>query len=291
MNLRKHDNKILGAATRFIMVTMGSVIFAFVVKTFVQPANLFPAGFSGITVLFQRIMSTYFSVKVPYSAVYLPLNIIPIIIGLKFLGKRFTLYSIYCIVLSSLLTDIMHKFTITYDALLLALFGGILSGIGVVLCLMAGASGGGTDIISVFFSEKKGIDVWNYIFAANVVLLITAGVLFGFDKALYSIIYQYAGTKVIQLLYRRYQKHTLLIVTDKPDEIYQKIRELTDHDATLFKGEGCYGGSEKPMLYSVVSSEEVTHVMRAIKEVDPGAFVNSIKTEKLGGYFKQEPLK
>ena len=276
---------------RFAMVTMGAVLFAVVIKSFVQPANLFPAGFSGITVLFQRIMATYFKVSVPYSAVYLPLNIIPFYIGIRYLGKRFTAYSLYVTVLSSILADTMPKFQITYDTLLLSVFGGILSGIGVLLCLLAGASGGGTDIISIFFSERKGVDVWNYILAANVVLLISAGSLFGFDKALYSIIFQFASTRVVQMLYRRYHKHTLLIVTDKPDEIYQKIKEMTNHDATLFKGEGCYEGKEKPMLYSVVSSDEAAPVMRAIKEIDPGAFVNSIKTERIGGQFNQEPLK
>ena len=80
--------------------------------------------------------------------------------------------------------------TITYDTLLISIFGGILGSAAISICLINGASGGGTDFISIYFSEKKGIDAWNYIFLGNVVILTTAGILFGFDKALYSIIYQ-----------------------------------------------------------------------------------------------------
>ncbi|MBF1161630.1 MAG: YitT family protein, partial [[Eubacterium] sulci] len=137
-------------------------------------------------------------------------------------------------------------------------------------------------------SERKGKDAWNLILLTNSVILLTAGFLFGFEKALYSIIFQYCNTQIIKFFYKRYQKHTLLIITDKTQEIYEQIRIMTHHDATLFVGTGCYEGAERKMLYSVVSSDQVSTVIKIIKEIDPKAFINSLKTEELSGRFYKQ---
>lgn len=264
-------------------------MMAFNLKSFVRTGGLFPGGFSGITVLTQQICESFFGLEVPYTAIYIPINLIPIYIGVKYLGKRFTFYSIYVIVLSSILTDFLPDIAITYDVLLICIFGGIINGVAISTCLIAGASGGGTDFISIYFSQKRGIDAWNYIFMGNVCILITAGILFGFDRALYSIIFQFCTTQIIQLRYKRYQKNTLLIITEQPNVIYGQIKKITNHDATLFKGIGCYKGVERNMLYSVVSRDELNKVLAAIKECDPQAFVNVINTEQIGGWFYHRP--
>ena len=193
--------------------------------------------------------------------------------------------------LTSVLTDVLPQYTLTYDIVLIAIFGGIIGGVSCVLTLVYGASGGGTDFISIYFSEKRGIDTWNYIFAFNCVILLTAGVLFGFDRALYSIIYQFVLTQVLNTMYTRYQKDTLLIVTEVPQAIYGIISEMTDHDATRINANGCYQGDPKTILYSVVGRDQVDAVVKRIKEVDPNAFVNVIKTETLNGAFDMPRMK
>ena len=272
-----------------IALTLASCIMAFNLKSFVQTGGLFPGGFSGLTVLIQRIAELFFDLNIPYSALYLPLNLIPAFIGLKFISVRFTLYSFYVVALSGVLTDLFPTFTITYDTLLIAIFGGILNAVAISICLIFEASGGGTDFISIYFSEKKGIDAWNYIFAANVVILVTAGLLFGFDKALYSIIYQYTSTQVIQMMFKRYQKDTLLIITALPEAVYGRIRDITKHDATLIEGTGCFEGAPRHILYSVIGREQVDIVIAAIKEIDPRAFINVINTEQINGRFYKKP--
>lgn len=92
------------------------------------------------------------------------------------------------IVVSGILTDIVPSFPMTQDILLISIFGGLINALAISLCLFANATSGGTDFIAIFLSEKYGIDSWNYIFAGNVVILGIAGALFGWDKALYSII-------------------------------------------------------------------------------------------------------
>lgn len=272
-----------------IALTIASCIMAFNLKSFVQTGGLFPGGFSGLTVLIQRVAELFFDLHIPYSALYLPLNLVPAYIGFKFISVRFTLYSFYVVALSGVLTDLFPTFTITYDTLLIAIFGGILNAVAISICLIFEASGGGTDFISIFFSEKKGIDAWNYIFAGNVVILVTAGLLFGFDKALYSIIYQYTSTQVIQMMFKRYQKDTLLIITELPGAVYGKIREITKHDATLIEATGCFEGAPRNILYSVIGREQVDVVIAAIKEIDPKAFINVINTEQINGRFYKKP--
>lgn len=124
---------------------------------------------------------------------------------------------------------------------------------------------------------------------ANVVILTVAGLLFGFDKALYSIIHQYTTTQVIQLMFKRYQKDTLLIITAMPTAVYSKIRDITHHDATLITGEGCFENTQRNILYSVVGREEADKLIREIKQIDPHAFINVIKTEQLNGRFYKAP--
>lgn len=275
----------------FLSLTIASAIIAFNLKSFVRTGGLFPGGFSGLALLVQQILSEFFNVTVPYSAIYMPVNLIPAYIGFKYIGKRFTIYSFYLVFLSSFLTDVFPAVTITYDILLISIFGGIIQGAAISIALISGASGGGTDFIAIYFSEKKGVDVWNYVLLGNAIILTTAGILFGFDKALYSIIFQYTTTQVISIMFKRYQKDTLLIITDQPMAVYGKIRELTHHDATLIEGNGCYEGAERHILYSVVGREQVDKVISAIKEIDEHAFINVIKTDQVNGRFYRTPTK
>ena len=111
----------------------------------------------------------------------------------------------------------------------------------------------------------------------------------GWDKALYSIIFQYTSTQVLHVLYKRYQKQTLIIVTKRPEDVYEAIAEITNHDATLIKGEGCYSKQECDVVYSVVGRDEVNKVVNTVRKTDPQAFVNMIRTENLAGRFYQRP--
>ena len=274
-----------------IMLTLGAVVFAFNMQSFINTGGLFPGGFAGITLLITRSASEFFGVALPYSLVYLPLNLIPALVAFKFIGKWFTLMSFYMVALSSFLTDLLPEMPITSDPMLISVFGGILTGVSVSLCLLSGASAGGTDFISIYFSEKKGIDTWNYVFMANVCILTLAGILFGFEAAMYSIIYQFCSTQVIQTLYKRYQKDTLLIITSQPQEVYQLIRRLTNHDATMIRGVGMYEGAERNLLYSVVGRGQVDKVIQEIHLIDQTAFINVIQTEQITGRFYKPPTR
>lgn len=274
---------------RIVFVMLGAFLFAFNLKSFVRAGDLLPGGIAGITVLIQQIGNRYLGVDIPYSLANLLLNLGPIILGIKFIGKKFTTYSCMMIILSSLLTDILPVQPLTEDALLVAVFGGLLNGFSVSLCLLSGACSGGLDFVAIYLSNKKNIDAWNYILVLNGIILATAGLLFGWNRALYSIIFQFTSTQVVHLMYRKHQQHTLLIITNHAQEVYTVISNCTNHGATVFKGTGSYQKAERDMVYSVVSSDEVKMVLKNVKEADPHAFVNALQTDYINGRFEVKP--
>ena len=104
----------------FFFLTLSSAIIAFNLRSFVRVGELFPGGFSGLTILIQQIGREFFNMEIPYSLLYLPLNLIPAYIGFRYIGKKFTIYSFYVVFLSGILTDIFPPITITYDTLLVS---------------------------------------------------------------------------------------------------------------------------------------------------------------------------
>lgn len=270
---------------RYGCAVIAAVIFAVNIKTFVRAGGLYPGGFNGLTLLIQGVFREFAGMEIPYTLINVVLNAVPVLIGLKYIGVKFTLSSCVVIVLSSILTDLIPSQPITYDPLLISIFGGLINGFVVSLCLIGNTISGGTDFIAIYFSEKNGQDIWNYILCGNAVILVAAGLLFGWDKALYSIIFQFTSTQMVQMLHQRYKKHTLFIITRHPDEVYEEISKLSHHSATRLDGTGCYSGDNTAMIYSVVSREEAKLLVKKVAEVDPQAFVNIIKTDFINGRF------
>lgn len=274
---------------RICVICVAATIMALNIKSFVRTGGLYPGGATGLALLIQRAAEMFFHVELPYTIINVLLNAVPVYIGFRYIGKKFTLYSCLMIVLTSVLTDLIPGYVITYDTLLISIFGGLINGVVISLCLIMNATTGGTDFLAIFLSDRKGIDSWNIILGFNVVILGAAGVLFGWDKALYSILFQYTSTQVLHALYKKYQQKTLFVVTNLANEVYEAIARTTNHGATIMDGEGPYENQERKIVYSVVSSAESNQVIHEIKKVDPKAFVNVVKTEKVQGRFYYRP--
>ena len=276
--------------TRVLMITLSSFIVAVNLKSFVAAGDLFPGGFTGMSRLVQRCALEFAGIELPFAPINLALNAVPAFISFKLVGKRFTLYSCLTIVLTSLFTDLLPTMTITEDKLLICIFGGMISGFAGCLCLWVRVTSGGTDFIAIPLSERKNVDAWGYIFFGNVVMLTIAGALFGWDKALYSILYQYACTQVIKMLDPDGRRATLLIITGRESAggVCAQIQE-TQHTATLIEGVGLYNGAPCVMIYSVVNDSEVRSLAQKIRQSDPKAFVNVLRTERVVGKFYRRP--
>lgn len=291
--MKKHstlERLDLGREIRILALGLiGSLIMAINIKSFVHTGGLYPGGFNGVTLLIQTSFQRFLGISLPFSPISLALNAIPAIFSFRAIGKRFTLNTALIIVATSVFTDIVPAMPITQDILLISVFGGLINGAAISLCLIGGTSTGGTDFIAVYFLEKKNRDVWNFILMGNATVLVLAGLLFGWDKALYSIIFQFASTQVLHALYKKYQQETFFIVTNQGEQVYQAISKATNHGATILDGEGPYEHTERQVVYSVVSSAESKKVRKAVKEADPNAFINVLKTERLFGHFYYKP--
>ena len=275
---------------RLLVITIYSIIMALNYKSFVQAGDLFPGGFTGLTRLAQRCAQEFWGVTLPFAPINLVLNAIPAAVSFKLIGKRFTMYSCLAIVVSSIFTDLVPSVPVTEDILLICVFGGLINGFAISLCLQVRITSGGTDFIAIALAERKNVNAWNYIFCGNVIMLMVAGALFGWDRALYSIIFQFASTQVIRMMDPDGRRVTLFIVTgrEKAGGVCAQIQD-TRHTATLIEGVGLYNGEPCVMIYSVVGSNQLRRLTRKVKQADPQAFVNVIRTEKLMGNFYRDP--
>ena len=277
-------------AVRVLVITLASFLYALNLKSFVAAGDLFPGGFAGLSRLIQRTADVYFDLTIPFSPLNLLFNAVPAVISFKLIGKRFTLYSCLSIVLTSFFTDLIPSIDITEDILLVCVFGGMINGFSLSLCLLVRATSGGTDFIAIALSERKNIDAWNYILCGNVVMLVVAGLLFGWDTALYSIIFQFTSTQIIRLMDPDGRRSTLFIVTGRESAAgVCAVIQDTHHTATLIEGVGLYNGEPCVMVYSVVENSRVRAMAQQIRQADPKAFVNVVPTARVVGRFYRRP--
>lgn len=272
--------------TRLTGMLAAAVISALNMVIFVQAGGLFPGGIAGLTVLVQRCALKYCDIALPYSTTNILLNAFPVYIGFRYVGKKFTFFSLLLILLSSFLVDFFGTLEpFTDDLLLICVFGGIINALANSIALRQNASFGGTDFLAMYMNSRHGMDSWNMVFGINTVILCIAGLLFGWDKALYSIIFQFTSTQTLKIFYKKYQQTTLLIVTNKPDEICHEIRRTTGHGSTILRAEGAYKHDERDIVYSVVSAPDKRRVLSLIHRLDPTAFINAMRTEQVQGKF------
>ncbi len=287
--MKKHLSFTRKDLLTIVVIFVAAVVMAFNIKSFVRTAGLYPGGANGLTILIQHISEKTIGVELSFTVINLLINSIPIYIGFRYVGKKFTFFSLLMIIVAGIITDLIPGIVVTEDTLLISIFGGIINGCAISMCLLSGATFGGTDIIAIFLSERKGIDAFNIVLGFNALILAAAGILFGWDKALYSIIFQYVSTVTIRLLYRKFQRSTLFIVTTKPKEVSEVIYSVSKHGATILEGEGSFGHCERNVVYSVVDKPQAKRVIKAIKTCDPEAFINEMRTERLAGNFYQKP--
>lgn len=274
---------------RLIVVLAAAVLMALNIRIFVRNGGLYPGGVTGLAILIQGIFLKFFHMHISYTVVNVILNAVPVYIGFRYIGKKFTGYSLVMIFVSSILVDVLPEIALTYDTLLISIFGGMINGVAISMCLAVDATSGGTDFISIFLSQRSGKDSFNLILGFNVIILVLAGLLFGWDKALYSIIFQYASTQVLHFLYRNYQQVTLFVVTTKPKEISRMIYKLSGHGATIMDGRGSYLGDEKSVVYSVIDAPDARNIEKKMHSIDKEAFVNCITTKEVKGNFYYRP--
>lgn len=279
---------ILFHVKKFIIVIIGAFIFAFSMNYFLIPAGVYSSGFSGLSQLLSRLFSEYFNIHISVGIWLLLLNIPVTILGWRKVGKTFTLYSFISVIFSSLFLNLIPIKELSDDILLNAVFGGVIGAVGAGMTLRFGASTGGMDIIAVYLSRVVEGSVGRFTLILNSFIIISAGFLFGWEKSLYTLVGLFSSSKVIDILHTQAQKLTAMIVTKNSKDLKQEILTRLTRGATVVPAHGAYSDEGRDMLITVISRYELFELRKIIKEVDPKAFTNIVKTDSVIGLFRKD---
>ncbi len=286
MNIRNKKKIILMAAA----VCFSALLQAFSLVSFSVPAGIYPSGISGLSRLVSDILMDFLNINLPYFYLYMIINVALAFLVYNQIGKLFTIFSVIQTTLVSILASFIPTFSIVSDPMLVAIFGGLISGFGSTIALTAGASTGGMDFLSIYYSNKFHRSMWSYVFIFNSVMIFIAGMLYSWEIAAYSIIFQYVSNQIISKRHKRYTHQAIIIVTKQPDAVIDSILNNVRHGITKIQATGAYRGDDQTMLYTVVNAFQTAEVVRYALEGDPKAFIETRNTLNVYGNYYQKPL-
>jgi uncharacterized membrane-anchored protein YitT (DUF2179 family) len=267
---------------KLVVVIVGALLNAVALNFFLIPADVYASGFAGVAQLISSVS------PISTGLLLFILNVPIAILGWIKVGKSFTCYSFISVAFMSLFLELLPVHSYSGDILLNAVFGGVIAAVGVGITLKVGASTGGMDIVAMILSRMQDKPVGTYFFTLNSIIIITAGYLYGWEKALYTLVTLYASTRVIDAIHTRHQKLTAMIVTKKSDELKLAIHEKLVRGITMVPAKGAFSNEERDMMMIVVTRYELYDLERTIKEVDPQAFTNIVQTTEIIGFFRKE---
>ncbi|NBI28736.1 YitT family protein [Chengkuizengella marina] len=273
------------------IVIIGAFFNAIAFNLFLIPADVYSSGFAGLAQLISSVVEDFTSFPYPISTgiVLFILNVPIAIVGWRYLGKSFTLYSFFSVMLLALFMELIPVNAVAEnDILLNAVFGGVMSAIGVGLTLKWGASTGGMDVIVMILSRMKDRPAGTYYLILNGAIITAAGALYGWQNALYTLVALYASTRVIDAIHTRHIKLTAMIITSKPDQLEVAIREKLSRGITKLPAKGSYSKEDKEMLLIVITRYELFDLKKVLSETDPNAFTNIVQTTGIFGFFRKE---
>ncbi|MBM6617100.1 YitT family protein [Bacillus suaedaesalsae] len=279
---------VLTESKKVIVVILGALLNAIGLNLFLIPANVYASGFTGIAQLISSLLQDYTPFSISLGILLFLLNIPVTILGWLKVGKSFTFYSFLSVALTTLFLELIPIHSVSPDILLNAVFGGVISAIGIGFTLKYGASTGGIDIIAMVLSRMKDKPVGPYIFILNGIIITAAGMLYGWEKALYTLVALYASTRVIDAIHTRHEKLTAMIITRKGDELKEAIHARLVRGITIVPAKGAFTNETKDMFMIVITRYEMYELEKIIKEVDPNAFTNIVQSTGVFGFFRRE---
>ena len=254
---------------RAIFIVIGAFITAAALETFLLPNNIIDGGVIGIS------MMAHYITKLNLGLLIFLINIPFVLLAYRKLGKKFVLQTFFAISMLALATNVFEGYKVTEDLLLSTVFGGIILGFGVGLILRNNASLDGTEMLSITISKKiKVLSVGELLMFINLFVYTAAGFLFGWERALYSILTYYIASKVIDSVLEGLDKSkSIRIVSDFHREIGDEIMKELDTSVTYMRAVGGYSRQEKMLTYCVVNKFEIAKLKDLVHNIDPKAFI------------------
>ena len=275
-------------AKKLVVVIVAGLLNAIGMNLFLTPAKVYASGFAGLSQLLSQVLGDFLSIHISTGVLFSLFNIPVVILAWKKVGKSFTFFSFLSVAFMTLFLEIVPVKAVSHDIILNAIFGGLISAVGVGLALKWGASTGGLDIIAMILSRMKGKPVGTYFFLFNAIIIIAAGYLYGWEKALYTLVTLYVSSRIIDAVHTRHVKITAFIVTKNGPEVRKAIHERLVRGITTVPATGAFTNENKEMLMIVITRYELYELERIIKKVDPGAFTNVLETVGVFGLFRKD---
>ncbi|MER2225630.1 MAG: YitT family protein [Carnobacterium sp.] len=285
MTKLKTPNFWIEHAKKIFFIFFAAITSAVALNNFLIPSNIYAAGINGTSQLLSDVLSNNSGIVIDTGVLILVFNIPIAILGWFKVGRNFTLYSFLTSILISMFTVILPINPLSTDPMMNALFGGIISGAGIGFALKYGFSTGGMDIISMVLAKTTGRSIGTLTFAMNLLIVSSAGFLYGWEYALYTLVSIYVMTKVIDTIHTSHQKVTAMIVTNEPDALVKVIHEKLIRGITIIPAKGAYSGMDRSILMVVITRYEMYELEQAVREADASAFVNFMETNKVLGEF------
>ena len=272
----------------YSLIVVGAFILAAGFVLFITPYKIVPGGVYGISIMLHHLFGT------PVGLVALAFDIPLTIIGIKVLGPRFGVKTVVGFVLTAVFVDGLTYFygtepLVEGDALLSSIFGGLFIGVGLGLIFKSRATSGGTDIVAMMISKYTKLPVGRLLIMVDSSIVLIA--LFAFQDwkiPLYSLIVIFIAGKVVDTILEGidYDK-VLFIISNKTDEIRDKLINDLNRSGTLLRGEGLYNRNDRSIIFTVVNRRETVMLQDYINLIDPDAFVTVMNAnEILGEGFK-----
>ncbi|ALC92312.1 hypothetical protein AM500_22965 [Bacillus sp. FJAT-18017] len=264
-----------------VVIGFCSALFGFAYNTFLIPHKLASGGVSGIAFFVHHLFHINTGLAV------LIINIPLFFLGIKHLGRKFILLSIYSVVVLSLSLKFIPINAVSEDILLSSIIGGALYGIAIGLIIRTGGSTGGTDIVSLILSQKKNMQVGFLNICMNLAVVAISGIVFGWSITLYTMIAIYVAGSAVDMVYTNQDKLTIMIVTERYQELSDALLKLHARGITITDAEGAYTHKPKKVLTTVITKYQLNETKHTIKLTDPQAFVNITHTHDVMGRFRK----
>ena len=262
---------------------LGSVLMGIGIYSFAEQADIAPGGLSGIAILFKYLWD------LPVGVMILIMNIPLLLIAWKYLGKRCAVRTLRTVVLSSVILDVVVTplaFVYAGDRLLSAIASGVCLGAGLGVIFARGSTTGGTDIISCLVERKNPhLQVGGILTAVDILIIALSIAVFGnLESGLYGIVALYAQGRVMDaILYGRKRGRSVMIFSEKREEIALRIMREMDRGATFLQSRGAYSGAHSEVLLCAVGQREYAKLRRIVRECDPEAFFVVLETKNVYG--------
>ncbi len=287
----KIKNKFLNHTVHVVLVLLGTFFMGTGFNLFFAPNNILLGGFGGISTIISDLLARG-NIHISMSIIYFGLNIILYIFAVKTLGKKFGIYAIIGIVSYSIFLEICKFPAASNDPLLCSIYGSLTSGIGVGIVIRSGATTGGGDMLGCIINHKNPkISVgWVTIFVNTIVIIISL-VVYGLNQSLYSLIGIFIAGRVSDVIIEGPKSiKAYYIISDKAEEIADKLIHVLHRGVTGFDAYGKYSGKKLDVILCLVSGYQISELKQIVYESDPKAFLFSIPVkEALGqGFHKLE---